>query len=723
MAVSISLNASSQTKAAVLHSSCKMSKKDDVKLQFNDSAHWNAFLLPADISKHAWRVSRLIKATSPGLGSLSASLTYQHGDEEKMETLKVLQQILVCNQVKISMDDKNGQCQTIHLPWAHGISQEIELTATGGCAKTSKDYIWFSSDLATVSVSGTGFVKAHRPGQAIVKVTTIFDSMNYDEVVVEVSIPSSMVVLQTFPVEAVVGTYLQAAVTLKTSHEEELEWAFRMPSQFLESSSHYGSPCGWVSLYASHPGRAMMQATLSKDLQSPDHSMDGPIHLKTSLHIAAHLPLVVRQARDGNKFGGYWVDLSRSETTFPGASLEDLDELRLVPATGVDVLLLGGPERWDQEVEFIETVEMSSEDHKARKDRVDEMVVKQFPGERLYRISCPILGHFKLVFSRGNLVGDGHPLPAIADVGLSLICAFPSSITLIANEPVNRLDIILSAAQADRGQGRIRTSPVTVANGCTIRISAVGIHSSGRAFANSSSLSLSWELSGCEKLAYWKVGDILESSESSWERFLVLQNATGLIHLQSPHAIHQDGVNEPVRAGHPTLSSPACTTNTVPVSGASPKFGRLEPLKTVSFSLLELGMTARWAISRNSDDGRKEAVYESISGGRVANQCLLILELEHCIVRATVVGFSAHLLGNAYLLQGNSDDVITDAIRLQLACRLLGLESQSVQFPKRENEKEERERKKKLSCFTSSKTLLLLCLCEREDAAGAVHFF
>lgn len=33
------------------------------------------------------------------------------------------------------------------------------------------------------------------------------------------------------------------------------------------------------------------------------------------------------------------------------------------------------------------------------------------------------------------MVGDDHPLPAIADAEVSVICSLPSSITLIANEP------------------------------------------------------------------------------------------------------------------------------------------------------------------------------------------------------------------------------------------------------------------------------------------------
>lgn len=41
----------------------------------------------------------------------------------------------------------------------------------------------------------------------------------------------------------------------------------------------------------------------------------------------------------------------------------------------------------------------------------------------------------KLVFKRGNLVGDDHALPAIGEILSSLSCGYPSSIALIADEP------------------------------------------------------------------------------------------------------------------------------------------------------------------------------------------------------------------------------------------------------------------------------------------------
>lgn len=68
-----------------------------------------------------------------------------------------------------------------------------------------------------------------------------------------------------------------------------------------------------------------------------------------------------------------------------------------------------------------------------------------------------------------------------------------------------------------------------MANERTIRIAAVGISSSGEAFANSSSLYLRWKLSGCDGLAYWDDEHDSEMSKYSWERFLGLQNETGQV--------------------------------------------------------------------------------------------------------------------------------------------------------------------------------------------------
>lgn len=41
----------------------------------------------------------------------------------------------------------------------------------------------------------------------------------------------------------------------------------------------------------------------------------------------------------------------------------------------------------------------------------------------------------KLLFRRGNLVGDDHPLRSVSEAWLSVTCSIPSSIVLIADEP------------------------------------------------------------------------------------------------------------------------------------------------------------------------------------------------------------------------------------------------------------------------------------------------
>lgn len=67
-----------------------------------------------------------------------------------------------------------------------------------GCAKSSSDYKWFSSDMATVSVSASGVVQAKKPGKAAVKVASIFDPFNYDEVMIFGSYTSCLNVFTSY---------------------------------------------------------------------------------------------------------------------------------------------------------------------------------------------------------------------------------------------------------------------------------------------------------------------------------------------------------------------------------------------------------------------------------------------------------------------------------------------------------------------------------------------
>lgn len=536
-----------------------LTENDDVKLHDDPSEIWS--IVPSSNHVGEKGISRILKALSYGLGKLTATLTYSTGHEETKEVLKVVQEVMVCDQVKFGMEGASG---SITLPWAPGVYQELELKVTGGCAMVSADYKWFSSDMAIVSVSTFGIIQAKRPGKVTIKAVSVFDSLNYDEIAVEVSLPSSMIVLPNLPVETPVGSYLRAAVTLKTvdgdlfykcdAFTPSIKWktgndAFivvdagetfipEKQESLPIGSEKYVPACAWTYVYAANSGQTMLHATLSKEFQQYDHSTSGSVVLQATSRIAAFVPLILHPASDGNQFGGYWFNLVQAEAD---NRLENMEHLYLTPGTSFEVMLRGGPTRWDQGVEYVESVE-SLDEHNLRVQ--DGAIVNQeFTSYgSTYRIKCQDFGIFRLHFIRGNLIGEGHPLPAVSEVQLSLTCGFPSSIALIADETVNSVEVIQSAAQADRGSGMIRTSPVTIANGRTVRLSAVGISETAIAFGNSSSLHLKWELKDCDDLAFWD--DIHNLAMlSTWEKYLVLTNATGLCVVRATVTGSIDSVN------------------------------------------------------------------------------------------------------------------------------------------------------------------------------------
>lgn len=158
------------------------------------------------------------------------------------------------------------------------------------------------------------------------------------------------------------------------------------PNTQLHSSVD-GSPCSWTYVYASNPGQAVIHAIFSKE---DHHYSHGPVVLKASLRIVAYLPLIVRQASDGNQFGGYWLDLAQAGSNKQSDSLE---ELYLVPGTSLDIVLVGGPDRWDKSVDFIETVEVLDEGNALAEDGV---LLHRVSGSyrNLYGVLCQKLGTF-----------------------------------------------------------------------------------------------------------------------------------------------------------------------------------------------------------------------------------------------------------------------------------------------------------------------------------------
>lgn len=185
--------------------------------------------------------------------------------------------------------------------------------------------------------------------------------------------------------------------SFKVVNTAGVSWNSDMLPHIEGYNTLYGPPCAWTLLYASHAGRALLQATLSSMLPSYFHSFDGPFMLKATSSFSAYSPFMVHQAGDGNEFGGYWVDLTKSHTSFIDSNYSGMDRLYLVPGSGMDILLLGGPEPWDESVEYIDSVEIhGDQDHSMS----DGLLLEQISSSsgRLYRVVCLALGSFVSAF-------------------------------------------------------------------------------------------------------------------------------------------------------------------------------------------------------------------------------------------------------------------------------------------------------------------------------------
>ncbi|KAK7361365.1 hypothetical protein VNO77_03419 [Canavalia gladiata] len=79
-----------------------ITENDNVKIDDNESDYWKAVWISNDIVvKHGWWNSQILKAYSPG--KLIASLSYLGGADDKKEMITVVQEVMVCDQVKFSL--------------------------------------------------------------------------------------------------------------------------------------------------------------------------------------------------------------------------------------------------------------------------------------------------------------------------------------------------------------------------------------------------------------------------------------------------------------------------------------------------------------------------------------------------------------------------------------------------------------------------------------------
>jgi len=154
--------------------------------------------------------------------------------------------------------------------------------------------------------------------------------------------------------------------------------------------------CAWALISATRTGRATVRASLNVGelligLTRPE--IEHPF-LEVSWPVAAFAPLTLEQAGSGDRHGGYshkMVDGGFVPVHSPESEL--LKELLLVLRSSMKVILRGGPERWRQGVEFVDTHEVVSDQGSARKENVGVSHL-QDEGSWVYNIECKDLGTY-----------------------------------------------------------------------------------------------------------------------------------------------------------------------------------------------------------------------------------------------------------------------------------------------------------------------------------------
>jgi hypothetical protein len=91
----------------------------------------------------------------------------------------VEQEIMVCTQVKIKTAES---LDSLRLPWTPGLGQEYHLSAEGGCGKRAVDFQWSSSNPTVATVNALGVVQTKGLGNAVIRVSALYDAHNNDEV-------------------------------------------------------------------------------------------------------------------------------------------------------------------------------------------------------------------------------------------------------------------------------------------------------------------------------------------------------------------------------------------------------------------------------------------------------------------------------------------------------------------------------------------------------------
>ncbi|EFJ23367.1 hypothetical protein SELMODRAFT_103787 [Selaginella moellendorffii] len=667
-----------------------LTQSNDLRLLFTYLPYWEAVEVPEDVSsEHGWQNATLLKANAEGAGTIVAKLVYNVDSD----VLKLEQAVVVCPPVLIALE-RATSVRAVFLPWSPGSSQEYQLKAEGGCGDISSDYVWSSTNPSVATVNALGKILSKGPGKTVIRSSSAKDLLNVDEVIihVEVSVPSSISVVHGLPVEVEINTILPVAVSLTTPaghaysrcdvYNSFVQWdLFGVDGNFnfvdssgpftLSDISSYLRPeesssqvvCAWNAILPLRPGRATVTGSLKVS------TVEAAAALETSWAIASYAPLALQQVSDGNSCGGYSCSDTSGQST-----CHNLKELLLVVGSGIKVMLVGGPERWRQESQFLEFHEIVSSEAGGKAS--EEVLVTRSTdgGGRVFFVGCSDFGNYTLIFRRGYQDLEG-PVNVVASSSLLVVCDVPSSIVLIIDEPDNSQHIIKSVVQLERDQERKRLLPVTVLNSRSIRVAALGLHSSGRPFANTSSMALSWHLDECDALAYW---DDLDVPPDRWERILGLQNTVGLCAVRAT-LTHLKQSKLPVLT---VVAAASLLKQAKPFLHDTAQLQlvaalRLEPKETLLFghpdakaTLQVLGGTND--IESHVNDSRIAVVIHPPTGPRVSHLVVAARAMGTAVVSILDVGLASPASANAlvHVVDISWIKVVPDVVTMELGTML-----------------------------------------------------
>ncbi|CAI5489510.1 unnamed protein product [Closterium sp. Naga37s-1] len=516
----------------------------------------------------------VVRGGQQGQGEVQAELRYREvksGGKGREEKVVAAQAIRVCDPVLVHPPSPTTSASSssptpvdpvhvVHLPWVPQLDsaappqrQHLLLLASGGCGERAADYVWTSSDSTVVHVAPSGWLTVAGPGVTMVRVAAAVDGNNFHQVEVRVSEPHTMQAVGeeegsalhlSVGVEALVGHSLLLAARLLSSSGEPytnctalnpfVQWHLQAllpatPPSFTLTSpppiafmppSALSPICVWASLSAIAPGRTQAIALLPL-----------PPHTKPA---DADAGSVEERAGGSSEGAGQGV---QGEWAVAG---QFLDQVHVTVVGGEKGLLLGGE------------AERKGGEGRREGEKGGAVEVEQVGGRggRGYVVRCAggeaSNNSYLVTFTRGHLLSSHTPPTTVPSASILLHCSLPAAAAILLDDSA-RLPaaIAASAASCHPPTGECHVAPITLVTHQHVRLVAAALSSSIVPFANASSqwLHATWQLEGCDDMAWWGADEPSSGgvgSEEEWSRWVHTGDRGGECHVHvdvtAPHA-------------------------------------------------------------------------------------------------------------------------------------------------------------------------------------------